>query len=189
MGGGERRPHSPPGTPQPCCRRGGVRGDFFPLSQLPEESHSGKLGSPPGTAWGAQGGFAVGSTGKGSPGGLGTAGCARPARCVSGSQGCGWDAAVPPAHAALPGLASPREEGAKLPETTSRHSSQRHPGGISRGAWAGLESKASLPSPAGRAARPRSAPRHATRAEPSQAVLSRATAALVHRDMGRGATR
>lgn len=96
--------------------------------------------------------------------------------------GCGR--APGPRGAAPLGLAT--EEGAKLPETTSRHSSQRHPGGISRGAWAGLESKASLPAPAGRAASPRSAPRHACRA-----VLSRAKPCHGHpgKDTGSGATR
>lgn len=48
--------------------------------------------------------------GRDPPGRIGTAGCAHPSWCVSGSQGCGWDAAVPPAHAALPGSASPRRK-------------------------------------------------------------------------------
>lgn len=64
----------------------------------------------------------------------------------------------------------PAQEGASCLKPHPRHSSQRHPGGISRGAWAGLESKASLPAPAGRAASPgppcRAVP---SRAEPCRA--------------------
>lgn len=83
----------------------------------------------------------------------------------AGSQGRGQGAAVPPAHAAP---ARPAQEGASCLKPHPRHSSQRHPGGISRGAWAGLESKASLPAPAGRPASPgSSAP---CRAVPSCAV-------------------
>lgn len=122
-----------------------------------------------GRGCGARGGFATGRAEQGSPGTRWHSGMCPPipvhVRFPELRVGCGR--APGPRGPARLGLAT--EEGVKLPETTSRHSSQRHPGGISRGAWAGLESKASLPAPAGRAASPRSAPRHACRA-----VLSRA---------------
>lgn len=122
VGGGERRPHGPPGTSRPRRHQGGVRGYFFPARftasrkvsfwkpRLPARHAAGSTparGPParPGlrcTGWVWRG--------QGSPGTLWHGGMCHPCRCVSGSQGCGWDAAVPPAHAMLPRSASPRRK-------------------------------------------------------------------------------
>lgn len=82
----------------------------------------------------------------------------------------------------------PAQEGESCLKPHPRHSSQRHPGGISRGAWAGLESKASLPAPAGRAASPgppcRAVP---SRAEPGKGRAASAPPAHVGKHMQAGA--
>lgn len=82
----------------------------------------------------------------------------------------------------------PAQEGASCLKPHPRHSSQRHPGRISRGAWAGLESKASLPAPAGRAASTgplcRAVP---SRAEPGKGRAAAAPPAHVGKHMQAGA--
>lgn len=128
----------------------------------------------------------------------GTAGGSRwvPARgwAASGSQDRGRARPCPrPTRPLRPGVGPgrPAQEGTSCLKPHPRHSSQRHPGGISRGAWAGLESKASLPAPAGRPASPgSSAP---CRAEPCRAAGGRAATASparvgTHMDPGSGAT-
>lgn len=128
-----------------------------------------------------------------------------PARCPgampgpvplgAGSQGRGQGAAVPPTHArprsGFGPRAGQRRKRASCLKPHPRHSSQRHPGGISRGAWAGLESKASLPAPAGRPASPGLCCAMPSRAEPCRAVPGAAGAPRVRSaarlEAGRGA--
>lgn len=156
-------------APGPCAR-----GFWYsPGARLPEKAPSGNLGFLPSSRL-------PGSVGRPVPGSPcsvllhGARGrCRVPSRSVPVPRAGGRVRPCPQPTRPRPGLgprAGQRRKRASCLKPHPRHSSQRHPGGISRGAWAGLESKASLPAPAGWPASP-----GLCCAMPSRAVPCRAT--------------
>lgn len=140
-------------APGPCAR-----GFWYsPGARLPEKAPSGNLGFLPSSRL-------PGSVGRPVPGSPcsvllhGARGrCRVPSRSVPVPRAGGRVRPCPQPTRPRPGLgprAGQRRKRASCLKPHPRHSSQRHPGGISRGAWAGLESKASLPAPAGWPASP-----------------------------------